>query len=364
MLDRVEEKVDRGERLSFEDGLALFRDPDLLRVGRIANGVCERLHGDRVYYVVNQHLDYSNICKDSCLFCAFGKRRGEAGGYELTLEEIYRKAETLRRRGADEIHIVGGLHPDHPYSFYREMLRGLRERHPDVHLKTFTAIEIDHLARLAGMSVEETLIDLRGAGLQSLTGGGAEIFAEKVRRRICPAKISAERYLEIHETSHRLGLRSTCTMLYGHIESPEDRVDHLIRLREQQDRSGGFTAFIPLAFHPANTRLAHLPGPSADDDLRCVAAARLLLDNIDHIRAYWVMTGLKIAQLALHFGADDLDGTIVEERITHMAGATSPQEVTEADLRRLIEEAHRRPVRRDTLYREVAGSAAAQGGEG
>lgn len=354
MLDRVEEKVTAGDRLDFEDGLALFRDPDLLRIGSLANRVREQRHGVKAFYVVNRHLNYSNICKDVCLFCAFGKKRGAEGGYELTLEEIYGKAEALEESGADEIHIVGGLHPDHPYAFYKEMLAGLRERHPQVHLKTFTAVEIDYLADLAGMGIEETLADLREAGLQSMTGGGAEIFAEEVRKKICPTKISAGRYLEIHGIAHRMGLRSTTTMLYGHIESDEDRVDHMLRIREQQDRTGGFTAFIPLAFHPANTHLAHLPGPSAILDLRCTAVARLLLDNVEHIKAYWIMMGLKVAQLALGYGADDIDGTVVEERITHMAGATSPQEVTEADLRRLIREAGRTPVRRDTLYNEVS----------
>ncbi|MCZ6691750.1 MAG: aminofutalosine synthase MqnE [Planctomycetota bacterium] len=354
MLDRIEQKIESGERLTFEDGLVLSRDPDLLRIGGMANRVRETRHGNKAYYVVNQHINYSNICKDVCLFCAFGKKREMDGAYELTLEEIYRKAEGLRASGADEIHIVGGLHPDYPYDFYKEMLSGLRDRHPNVHLKTFTAVEIDYLAELSGLTIQGTLEDLREAGLQSMTGGGAEIFAPKVRKKICATKISAERYMEIHGIAHRIGLRSTTTMLYGHIESDEDRVDHILRVRDQQDISGGFTAFIPLAFHPANTHLAHLPGPTAVTDLRCISVARLLLDNVDHIKSYWIMVGLKVAQLSLHYGADDIDGTVVEEHITHMAGATSPQEVTEPDLRRLIEEAGRQPIRRDSLYNEVS----------
>lgn len=353
MIQRVEEKLQSGERLDFEDGLALFREPDLLRIGRLADRARQIRYGEKAFYVVNQHINYSNICKDTCLFCAFGKKRGARGAYELTLEEIFRKAEALRERGADEIHVVGGLHPDHPYTFYKEMLEGLRERHPQVHLKTFTAIEIDYLAGLAGLTLQETLADLQEAGLQSITGGGAEIFAEEVRKKICPRKISGEKYLEIHGMAHRMGLRSTCTMLYGHVESVEDRVDHILRIRAQQDETGGFTAFVPLAFHPAHTYLSHLPRPTAVLDLRCVAAARLLLDNVDHVKVYWIMTGLQVAQLALHYGADDIDGTVVEERITHMAGADTPQEVTEEELRRLIREAGRRPVRRDSLYNEV-----------
>ena len=351
-LEAIAEKMERGARLTDEDGLILQASRDLLAVGWLANRVRERLHGNKTFYNINRHLNYSNICVNRCRFCAFSRTKGEAGAWQYSLEEIFAKADADLPPGATELHIVGGLHPDLPLEYYLEMLRGLRERHPAVHLKAFTAAEIAHLARLGGLTVRTVLERLIDAGLGSLPGGGAEVFAPRTRRLTCAEKISPEEWLDVHRTAHRLGLRSNCTMLYGHLETAEERIEHLLRLRALQDETGGFQAFIPLAFHPRGSRLEDLPGPSGADDLRLVATARLMLDNIPHIKAYWIMLGVKTAQVALAFGADDLDGTVGEETISHMAGAESPQRLTIGELRKLIAEAGRTPVERDTLYRE------------
>ncbi len=350
----IYEKVLVGQRLDTDDGLTLFKSPDLLGVGYLANLVRERLHGRRAFYIYNQHINYSNICVNGCKFCAFGRKAGEEGAYELTLQEIFAKVEDRLAEPISEIHIVGGCHPSLPFSYYLEMLRGIKALRPEVHLQAFTAVEVAHLAELNRASVEDTLLALLDAGLGSLPGGGAEVFSPRVRQDLCPQKLSPAGWLETARTAHRLGLNTNATMLYGHMETLEERVDHLLKLRAAQDHSGGFLAFIPLAFHPDNTALDHLQGPSAIDDLKTLAVSRLVLDNFPHIKAFWVMLGPKLAQLSLCFGVDDVDGTVMEERITHMAGAQTPQGLTRAQLRALIQEAGCQPVERDTLYREVA----------
>jgi aminodeoxyfutalosine synthase len=357
-LQPIYEKVAAGQRLTAEDGLTLFKSPDLLGVGFLANLVRQRLHGRKAFYIYNQHINYSNICVNGCKFCAFGRKADEEGAYEMTLDEIFGKVEARLAEPISEIHIVGGCHPDLPFSFYLEMLRGIKALRPQVHLQAFTAVEIAHLAELNNASVEDTLRALRDAGLGSLPGGGAEVFSNRVRQDLCPQKLSPEGWLSVAQTAHRLGMNTNATMLYGHMESLEERVDHILKLRAAQDETGGFLAFIPLAFHPQNTALDHLQGPSAIDDLKTLAVSRLLLDNLPHIKAFWIMLGPKMAQLSLCFGVDDVDGTVMEERITHMAGAQTPQGLTRAQLEGLIREAGCVPVERDTLYRQMAEAAA------
>lgn len=350
-LDDIARRIDGGKRLDRADGIALYRSADVLGVGWLANRARERRQGNRTFYNVNRHINYSNICVSGCPICAFGRLPGDKNGqWEYSLDEIFAKAAADLPAGATEIHIVGGLHPSLPFEYYTGMLRGLRERFPRVHLKAFTAVEIAHFSRLFGMSVEEVLRRFVEAGLNTMPGGGCEILNPAVRRRIAGNKITGEEWLDVHRTAHRLGIPTNCSMLYGHIESAEDRVEHLIALREAQDETGGFQAFIPLAFHPRNSRMPDLAAPTGATDLRTIAAARLMLDNIAHIKAYWVMLGLKTAQLAQLFGADDLDGTVVEETITHMAGGSAPQSLTVAELERLITEIGRIPVQRNSLY--------------
>jgi len=352
-LRSIYDKVTAKVRLDREDGLALFESADLLGVGALAQVVRQRLHGHRAFYIYNQHINYSNICINGCKFCAFSRKAGEPGAYEMSLEEIFAKIEARRHEPITEIHIVGGCHPDLPFSFYLEMLRGIKRLRPAVHLQAFTAVEVAHLSDRAGLNVADTLLALKEAGLGSLPGGGAEVFSPRIRQNLCPEKLSPEGWLGVAQTAHRLGLNSNATMLYGHLETLEERVDHLIRLRQAQDETHGFLAFIPLAFHPQNTGLSELSGPSAIDDLKTLAVSRLLLDNIPHLKAFWVMLGPKLAQISLCFGVDDVDGTVMEERITHMAGAQTPQGLTRAQLRGLIREAGCEPVERDTLYRMV-----------
>ena len=349
----VEEKLAQGERLSASDGLALFESRDLVRIGRMADRVRRARVGDDVFFVVNRHINYTNICQNRCRFCAFSRSEGEPGAYTLTVEEVVAKAAEAVEQGATEIHIVGGEHPALPYEGIRAMVSGVRSLSPAVHIKAFTASEIVHFAEMEGAEVEEILTDLKAAGLDSLPGGGAEILNGRVRQEVCPEKISGERWLEVHQLAHRLGLRTNATMLYGHVESYEDRVDHLLSLRAAQDATGGFQAFIALAFQPTNTGLSHLLPTTGTDDLKTMAIARLLLDNFAHIKTYWVMTGLKLAQIALFFGADDMDGTVVEEVISLMSGATFGQAVAKDELVRVIRDAGRTPVERDALYREV-----------
>jgi aminodeoxyfutalosine synthase len=349
----IAEKVVGAQRLSFDDGVRLYEHKDLLAVGRMADLVRERLHGDRVYYNINRHIEPTNVCATACAFCAFGRVATDPDAYEMTQEDVFERAAACVAEGATEVHIVAGLHPQFDLEWYQDVLRGLKARHPSLHLKCFTGVEIAYFSRLHHLSHETVLRRLMAAGLDSMPGGGAEIFAPEVRREICDNKCDADEWIEIHRTAHRLGLRSNCTMLYGHIERAEHRVDHVLRLRALQDETGGFQTFIPLAFHPANTALSHLPPPSSRLDLRVNAVSRLLLDNIAHIKAYWIMLGEKTAQIALSFGANDFDGTVVEEKIVHMAGAESPQALTVDRIRFLIREAGRTPVERDTLYNVV-----------
>ena len=349
----VEQKVARGERLSAADGIALFESPDLLRVGRLADRVRRRRVGDDAYFVVNRHINYTNVCRNRCRFCAFSRAEGEPGAYTLTVEEVVAKAREAVEQGATEIHIVGGENPALPYSSIRAMVAGVRESAPGVHIKAFTASEIACFAGMEKTTPEEILRDLKSVGLDSMPGGGAEIFEAGVRARVCPAKISGEEWLAIHRTAHGLGLRTNATMLYGHVESYVDRVDHMLRLRETQDATGGFQAFIPLAFQPTNSALSHLPPTTGVDDLKTLAVSRLLLDNFRHIKTYWIMTGLKLAQVALFFGANDMDGTVVEEVISLMSEAGHGQAVSKAELVRVIRNAGRAPVERDALYQVV-----------
>jgi len=352
-LKPIADKVLAGERLSFDDGVALYRTPDLLAVGWLANFIREKRHGNITYYNVNRHINPTNVCVAHCKLCAFGRDPGAPGAYTFTLEEMYERAEQGVREGATEFHIVGGLHPDLPFDFFLELIRGLKQRHPHVHLKAFTMVEVHYFARIAKLTVDETLQKMKEAGVDSCPGGGAEIFHPRVRRIICDHKVSGRMWLSMAKKAHRLGLPSNATMLYGHVETAEERVDHLVKLREAQDETHGCVAFIPLAFHPDNTPLAHIPKPTGYDDLRNIAISRLLLDNFDHIKAYWVMLTPSIAQIALRFGANDMDGTVVEEKIYHDAGAKTAEFTSRSDLERLIRAAGRIPVERDTLYRPI-----------
>ena len=380
------DKVAAGERIFEADALRLFESKDLNAVGTIANLACRKKVGNRASYIINRYINYSNYCILSCQFCSFARKKRDADGFELTVEQIVEKAREALKLGITELHIVGGLHPSLPFSYYTDMLQALRalddcrsrreEAHSKksesgrqetensqrlltsspttkIHLKCFTAIEILHLAWLAKKSVEQTLVELKAAGLDSLTGGGAEIFRKEVRSAIAKGKESAEEYLDVHRTWHKLGGRSTCTMLYGHVESLADRVDHLRQLRALQDETHGFVGFVPLPYQPENNDIPVKNPPTGFDTLRTIAVSRVFLDNFDHITAYWVGMGLKLAQVALSYGADDLHGTIIEEHIFHMAGATSPQLQTEAEMIKAIREAGRTPVQRNTFYEPI-----------
>jgi aminodeoxyfutalosine synthase len=356
-LAAIRDKVRAGEPLGLDDGVALYRHPNLLEVGALANEVRERLHGARTFFNRNLHINATNVCEASCMFCSFARlEEGKPGAYTMTHEQAF--ARLRARVEADdpitEIHIVNGLHPGLPFDYYTELLAGLKRIQPSIHLKAFTAVEIFYFAKKFGLSIADVIQRLRDAGLDSIPGGGAEIFAPRVRKKICDDKCTGDEWLEVHRTAHRLGLRSNCTMLYGTIENVEERVDHMLQLRALQAETGGFQTFIPLAFHPDNNALMKLPAPTGVEDLRTYAVARLVLDNIPHIKAYWIMLGVKTAQTALWFGADDLDGTVQEERIYHMAGADTPQVLSPAEIVRVIQEAGRTPVERDTLYNVVA----------
>jgi len=353
LLNRIHSKVENWERLTDVEALGLFACDDLLAVGEVAALANARLNGDTVYFNVNRHVNYTNLCVNRCTFCAFSREADDEGSYTLALNDVLAKAAEAVAGGATELHMVGGLHPHLPFDFYLEMLATIKADAPRLHIKAFTAVELDYFAQLTGQAVETVIDELKNAGLGSLPGGGAEIFAPEVRNRICPEKISGERWLQIHEAVHRAGLKSNATMLFGHLESPADRVDHLRQLRQLQDRTGGFQAFIPLAFQPDNTRVPGAKGVGGVDALKTLAISRLYLDNFRHIKAYWVMLGLKIAQVALCFGVNDLDGTVVEEKIGHDAGADSPQQLSKEQLMELIRKAGKVPVERDTLYREV-----------
>jgi aminodeoxyfutalosine synthase len=353
LLD-IDAKLRREERLTLEDGVRLFECDDLLAVGWLANREREKRHGANTYFNYNLRIEATNVCVASCLFCSFARLQpGMPGAYTMSLEEAWDKLRQRADQPLTELHIVNGLHPDLPFGYYMELLRGFKRIRPDIHLKCFTAVEIAFFADIYGMSDEQVLRELMAAGLDSLPGGGAEIFAERVRRKIAHDKCGTERYLDIHRTAHRLGMRSNVTMLYGHIETFEERVDHMMRCRSLQDETGGFQAFIPLAFHNDNNQMRKLPAPSATDTLRTHAVARLMCDNIPHVKAFWIATGIEVAQTALWFGVDDLDGTVQEEKIYHMAGSTTPEGMTTAELTRLVRAAGRQPLERDTLYRVV-----------
>jgi aminodeoxyfutalosine synthase len=355
-LAAIREKVLLGARLSREEGVQLFATRDVLGVAALAQWRAQSLHGRRVFYVVNGHINYSNYCTLACRFCSFYRRKGKdprPGGYEMPLEDVVRRADEIAAGGATELHIVGGLHPDFPFEYYTGMLREIRRRHPKLGLKCFTAIEVYHLSALAKLSPKETLQALKDAGLDTLPGGGAEILDDDVRQKICAGKETSAQWLDLHRQAHRLGIKSNATMLFGHVETPAQRVDHLLKIRELQDETGGFLAFLPLSYHPDNNTLAIEHGPSALEELRTCAVARLLLDNVPHVKAYWVSLSVPVAQVALAWGATDFDGTVLAEKIYHMAGAASPQALAVGELRRLITEAGREPVERDHLYRGV-----------
>ena len=353
-IQDIAAKIFASERISPADGVRLFQTEDLNLLGALADHVRRQRHGDAAFYNINQHINYTNICNKLCKFCAFQRLPKDDDAYCMTKEQA---ADEIRKRLGDpvtEVHVVAGIYPKLDYEYYLGLLRAIKEARPEIHIKAFTMVEIEEIYRVARKPLQEVFADLRAAGLDSLPGGGAEIFAERVKREIFPGKIGGDRWLEIARTAHQAGLRSNCTMLYGHIETLEERIDHLGQLRTLQDETGGFQTLIPLSFHPENTGLDHIPAPTADDDLRTIAVSRLFLDNIDHIKAYWVMLGLPVAQMALNFGADDIDGTVTQERIYHDAGATTPQALTRDDLHQLITDAGFRPVQRDTLYNIVA----------
>lgn len=352
-LGDILEKVQDGERLSFADGIRLFESPDLLAIGYLANIVRERKNGNNTYFIYNQHINYSNICTNLCKFCAFGKDRDSDLAYEMSVEDVRGKVRERLSEPITEIHMVGGIHPDLPYSYYTDVLKVIKEERPDVHIQAFTCVEIAHLAEISGLGYAGVLEDLKKAGLGSIPGGGAEVFSSRIRGLTCEKKLSGSGWLEVAKTAHKLDLHTNATMLYGHIESLEERVEHLDMLRRAQDETGGFLAFIPLAFHPKNTELSSLSRTSGVDDLKMIAVARCFLDNFPHIKAYWVMIGQKVSQIGLSFGADDVDGTVKEEIITHMAGAETEQAMSREQLLRLIREAGRIPIERDTLYNVI-----------
>jgi aminodeoxyfutalosine synthase len=352
-LEDIANKVMAGERLTFADGVDLYRSPDVLAVGWLANHVREKMNGNVTFFNVNRHINPTNVCVAACRLCAFGRKKETPGAYTMALEEAFAAAASGYSEAVTEFHIVGGLHPDLPFQYFLDLLRGLKQRFPQVHLKAFTMVELSFFSKRYKLSIDDVIGRLRDAGLDSCPGGGAEIFADRVRHIICDHKIDGGEWLEIARAVHKAGIRSNATMLYGHVENDEDRVDHLVKLRELQDDTGGFQTFIPLAFHPDNTPLQHLPRTSGFADIKNIAVSRLMLDNFPHIKAYWQMLTPKIAQIALRFGADDLDGTVIEEKIYHDAGATTPQGLVRRELERLIREAGREPVERDTLYRPV-----------
>jgi len=354
LFENVRAKIMARTRISDAEALALFNCDDLLAIGELAALANLNANGVKVYFNVNRHINYTNICVNRCAFCAFSREsEDEEGGYTLALNDILARAADASAAGATEIHMVGGLHPDLPFDFYLEILAAIKADSPTLHIKAFTAVEIDYFAKLTGQSATEVIIELKNAGLDSMPGGGAEIFATEVRKQICPEKISGERWLEVTEQVHLAGLKTNATMLFGHVETYADRVDHLSRLRRLQDRTGGFQAFIPLAFQPDNTRVPGARGVGGVDALKTLAISRIYLDNFRNIKAYWVMLGLKVAQVSLAFGVNDIDGTVVEEQIGHDAGADSPQQLNKEQLVDLIRKAGKLPVERDTLYQEL-----------
>ncbi len=357
-LEPVAQKVLACERLSIEDGLAVYASRDVHAIGQMANVVRERLHGDKTFFNRNRHINYTNVCALSCKFCSFYRKRGEDGAYEMPVEQVIATASRAAEAGATEVHIVGGLHPWLKFDYYLEILSGIRQECPRLHIKAFTAIEIIHLSRVAHLSVRETLIALRDAGLGSLPGGGAEIFDDRVHDEIFKGKVREDRWFEVHRTAHDLGIYSNATMLYGHVETPAQRLGHMVKLRQLQEESlaagkASFNCVIPLSFIPENSELGFLPGPTGLTDLKTLAIARLMIDNIAHIKAFWIMQSVGLSQLALNWGCDDLDGTVIWYDITKREGNGVHQELHVDDIKRIIREAGRVPVERDTLYREV-----------
>jgi len=354
-LADLSRKLEAGERLTLEDGVRLFECPDTLALGWLANREREKRHGGLAFYNHNIRLEATNVCVANCLFCSFARLMpGDTDAYTLSLEQALQKLRVHAHEPITEVHVVNGLHPDLPFEYYTNLLRGLKAIKPGIHLKCFTAVEIAFFADLYAMTDEQVLRELMAAGLDSLPGGGAEVFAARVRQKICADKCDAGRWLAIHRTTHALGMRSNVTMLYGHIETYAERIDHMLRVRALQDETGGFQAFIPLAFHPDNNQMRKLPAPPASETLRVHAVARLMLDNVAHIKAFWIATGVEVAQTALWFGVDDLDGTVQEEKIYHMAGARTPERMTPREIQRLIRAAGRSPVERDTLYNVIS----------
>lgn len=358
MLSRIRDKVLSGKRVTENDALKLFESEDLFTLGKLATHRAEMKNGKKAYFIRNRHINPTNICVNRCRFCAFSRSKGQEGAFELTIREIMRKlgnsSEISKggQTGISEVHIVGGLHPDWPFEFYLEMVSAIRKNFPGLHIKAFTAVEVDYMSRISGLSLAETLSALKTSGLGSMPGGGAEIFDPGIRNLLCPEKITGKRWIEVMETAHRVGLKTNATMLYGHIENHRHRVGHLFELRKLQDKTGGFQAFIPLAYHPRNTQIKGRY-TSGIDDIKTIAVSRLVLDNFDHIKAYWIMLGEKISQLALKFGADDIDGTIIEEKVTHSAGGLTGGQLTAEQLVHLIKKAGKIPVERDSFYQKV-----------
>lgn len=352
-MKMIRGRVARGERLDRQDGLFLYDSADLISLGEMARERKRQVSGDKVFFNANHHINLTNVCTNACKFCAFGIKSEQPGAYLMRVEEAVEWASRAEGSGVTEFHIVSACHPDMDFEYYEEVLKRLHERYPDIHLQAFTAVEVAHFASISGLSLKEVLLRLQKAGLGSIPGGGAEILKDSIRRQICPKKAMSDEWLEVHRIAHDLGIRTNCTMLFGHVESKADRIDHLIKLRELQDQHPGFQAFVPLPFLPANTRLDNLERTSALDDVKTIAISRLMLDNIPHIKAFWVMMGVDVAQLALHFGADDFDGTVYEERIMHAAGASSKKGLSRQEILGIVREAGFKPVERDTVYNVV-----------
>jgi len=350
-LDSILQKAVIGKRLSRDDGLSLLRSSDLLSLGKAAHAVKLQKTGQQVFFNVNCHINLTNICVSRCKFCAFSCGIDDARAYAMTIDDVMERARAALPAGITEFHIVSGLHPDLPFSYYADIIKTLKTAFRDIHIQAFTAVEIKYFADISGLSVEEVLMQLKSAGLGSIPGGGAEVLSTRIRDELCPKKASADEWLKVMKCAHRLGLKSNATMLYGHIETAEERIDHLVKLRDLQDETGGFQSFIPLPFHPANTELSYMQKPWAYEELKLYAVSRLMLDNFTHIKAFWIMVGLPVAQLALKFGVDDLDGTVAEEKITHAAGAQTATAIAKDDLMRMIRESGNIPVERDTLYK-------------
>jgi aminodeoxyfutalosine synthase len=354
VLNEIIQKVYENQRLDFEDGIKLFETDDIYTLAELANFVQQKKNKNFAYYIKNIHLNYSNICINLCPMCAYGKSQNDKKAWQWRIEDAINYVKRFSPEGLSEIHIVGGINPEYPYNFYIDLLKNLKKGFKNTVLKAYTAVEIDFMSKISKKSIKDVLEELKDAGLDMIPGGGADIFSEDIRKQICPKKITPQRYLEIHKTAHQLAIKTNCTMLYGHIETIEDRVNHLLKLRELQDETGGFVCFVPLAFQPKNTKFNHLHQTTAITDIKVHAIARLLLDNFDHIKTYWVMVGLKMAQVLLNFGADDLDGTIVSEKIAHMAGALSPEGISESDLVKLIHSAGKIAICRDAFYNPLS----------